>query len=233
MVAYQGGESLGGDEVRLSSAFAAELPVVVNFWAPLCGPCRTEMPAFQRVADEFAGRVVFLGVDISPYWPGFGNRDDALALIRESGVRYPLTYAVQSPLEAYSLRALPSTYFFTPDGTVAGRLTGAITEQQLRAAVGNLVGGVLANELRGDGLSSPGDSGYLLERLAVETAPRRPCEATKPACAGWEVTRPQPPQGGFVARTPVRPGAPGRFNRQQPAITADHSGPSATRHAAR
>ena len=161
MVAYQGGESLGGDQVRFSSAFAAELPVVVNFWAPLCGPCRTELPAFQRVADEFAGRVTFIGVDISPYWPGFGDRNDAFALIRESEVRYPLTYAVESPLEAYKLLNLPSTYLFAPDGTVSARFTGTITEAQLRTAVTKLAGGTAGG---GPVVSAPVRNGDLAER---------------------------------------------------------------------
>lgn len=132
---YQGQASLGGDDVRLSGAFTYDLPVVVNFWAPLCGPCRSEMPAFQRVSDEFAGRVFFIGIDISPYWPGFGSRDDARALIRETNLRYPLGYATESPLQSYRLLSIPSTYFFAPDGTALDAVAGAIPEDELRAAV--------------------------------------------------------------------------------------------------
>ena len=138
MAVYQGHASLGGEQVRLSGAFTYDLPVVVNFWAPLCGPCRTEMPAFQRVSDEFVGRVFFLGVDVSPYWSGFGGRQDALALINEAGLRYPLTYATESPLQRYQLLSLPSTYFFAPDGTALDRAVGAIPEDDLRAATAAL-----------------------------------------------------------------------------------------------
>jgi thiol-disulfide isomerase/thioredoxin len=139
MAVYQGQASLGGDEVLFSSAFAYDMPVVVNFWAPLCAPCRDEMPAFQRVSDEYVGSVYFLGVDISPYWPGFGDRDEARELIRETQIRYPVTYATESPLEAYRLRNLPSTFFFAADGSVVDRFIGGISEKQLRDKVGALL----------------------------------------------------------------------------------------------
>lgn len=139
MAAYHGQSSLGGDEVRLSTVFSYGLPVVVNFWAPLCGPCRTEMPAFQRVSDEFAGRVYFLGVDVSPYWPGFGNREEARSLIRETAIRYPVTYAIENPLQPYGLYNLPATYFFTPDGRLLDRVITVLSEDQLRETVGRLL----------------------------------------------------------------------------------------------
>ncbi|MFN8514894.1 MAG: TlpA disulfide reductase family protein [Thermomicrobiales bacterium] len=139
MAAYQGQASLGGDEVRFSSAFSFDMPVVVNFWAPLCAPCRDELPAFQRVSDEYAGRIFFIGVDVSPYWPGYGSRKDARDLIRETQIRYPVTYATESPLEAYRLYNLPATYFFAANGDLIERFPGGISEKQLRERVGKLV----------------------------------------------------------------------------------------------
>lgn len=70
-----------GSLVRLSDHKG--MPVVLNFWASWCVPCRKEMPALARVSAEFARRVDFLGVDHQDV------REDALALLRDAGVRYP------------------------------------------------------------------------------------------------------------------------------------------------
>lgn len=50
IVAYQGEALLGGREVRFSKVFEQGKPVVLNFWAGLCPPCRAEMPWFQKLA---------------------------------------------------------------------------------------------------------------------------------------------------------------------------------------
>ncbi|MGH9243087.1 MAG: TlpA family protein disulfide reductase [Acidimicrobiales bacterium] len=59
-------------------------PVVVNFWASWCVPCRREMPAFAEVHGELGDRVVFLGVNHQD------DRGAAMALLDETGVTYPV-----------------------------------------------------------------------------------------------------------------------------------------------
>ncbi len=139
LTAYQGDASLGGRDSRLSNAFTYGLPVVVNFWAPLCPPCRAEMPAFQRVSDEFAGQVFFLGVDLSPYASGFGGQAEALQLIRDTGIHYPVAYATDDPSENYRIRTIPITVFFTADGKVFKSINGSFSEPVLRRTVQELL----------------------------------------------------------------------------------------------
>ena len=67
IVAYQGGEELGGDSIALSAVLAQGKPVVLNFWAGLCPPCRAEMPEFQEVYDEFRDRIIMVGIDLGPF----------------------------------------------------------------------------------------------------------------------------------------------------------------------
>jgi len=70
-------------------AFEAQLaelrgtPVVVNQWATWCPPCRAEFPIFQRVAEKYAGRVAFLGVDMQD------DRAAAEAFLEELPTPYP------------------------------------------------------------------------------------------------------------------------------------------------
>ncbi len=141
LVAYQGEAALGGRETRFARAFAGGRPVVLNFWAGRCPPCRAEMPAFQRVADEYDGRVLFVGVDVGSF-TALGTHQDARALLADLGIRYPAGYAVDAtPLKLYGVTSMPSTVFLDGQGRIAERTSGLLTEGQLRAAVAQLVGG--------------------------------------------------------------------------------------------
>lgn len=135
VVAYQGDAVLGGHDSTFSRVFEQKKPVVLNFWAGNCPPCRVEMPGFQKVSREFSGRVLFVGVDVGPY-TGLGNHDDAVRLYKELGITYPLAYAVdESPLQIYNVQGMPTTVFLTAGGQVTDRATGILTEDQLRSEI--------------------------------------------------------------------------------------------------
>ncbi|MBI4496893.1 MAG: TlpA family protein disulfide reductase [Chloroflexi bacterium] len=139
IVAYQGEALLGGQQSSFSKVFTHGKPVVLNFWAGQCPPCRAEMPAFQKVADEYEGRVIFVGVDVGVF-TGLGNHADAQRLLRELEIRYPSAYAVDSsPLRMYSVRAMPTTIFFSAEGTVVEQIEAMLSERQLRSKVERLV----------------------------------------------------------------------------------------------
>jgi len=72
----------GGPDVNLSTLRG---PLVVNLWASFCGPCRTELPIYQTFSEKYAGRVDVLGIDYNDT-----QAEQALSLIKDSGVTYPL-----------------------------------------------------------------------------------------------------------------------------------------------
>ncbi|MEX2536669.1 MAG: TlpA disulfide reductase family protein [Trueperaceae bacterium] len=135
MVAYQGEERLGGDELNFSELLGQGEPVVLNFWAALCPPCRQEMPGFQRIHDELGEEFTMLGVDIGPFI-GLGSHDQAREFLDEYGIDYPTAYAVSdSPVRDYQVRGMPTTIFFDGNGAIAGKHTGYLTEERLREEI--------------------------------------------------------------------------------------------------
>jgi thiol-disulfide isomerase/thioredoxin len=130
---------------RTSGQFDADLGkldgrvVVVNFWASWCVPCRTELPTFQRVSREFAGRpVTFVGVDASD------QRGAAAAMLRRSGVTYPTVYdrkGIYGGIASHwSVTALPQTWFVARDGTRSLRVPRKMAAGELTADVKRLLG---------------------------------------------------------------------------------------------
>ncbi len=132
LVAYQGEAELGGKQSKFSKVFEQGKPVVLNFWAGNCPSCSVEMPGFQKVSSEFSGKVIFVGLDVGPF-TGLGTHDDAVTLARQLGIRYPLAYAVDaSPLEIYKVQGMPTTIFLDAKGQVVARVTGILSDGQLR-----------------------------------------------------------------------------------------------------
>ena len=139
MVAYQGQAVLGGDDVRLSQLIGTGTPIVVNFWASACPPCREEMPGFQRVVDELGTRFTLVGVDVGPF-VGLGTRAGAEALLAEYAIDYPAAYAVDdASVRAYDIFSMPMTLFFDGTGRIVGRHTGYLSEARFRGAIEGLL----------------------------------------------------------------------------------------------
>lgn len=132
MVAYQGEDVLGGKEINFSQVLGQGKPVVLNFWAGLCPPCRAEMPDFQRVYNDYKGKVILVGVDIGPFI-GLGSNDDARRLLKELNITYPTARAVNASIvRQYNILSMPTTIFFTADGKAFNRHTGILTGGQMR-----------------------------------------------------------------------------------------------------
>jgi len=139
IVAYQGEAILGGHESNFSKVFEQGKPVILNFWAGNCPPCRAEMPGFQKVSDQFQGQVIFVGIDVGPFVQ-LGTHDDAVRLYTQLGIRYPLAYAVDaSPLQNYQVVGMPTTVFLSSKGRIVQKQTGIMGETDLRTAIQKLL----------------------------------------------------------------------------------------------
>lgn len=110
-------------------------PVVVNFFASWCVPCRQEMPALQAVAAKLKDRVAFLGVDHQD------DREGALKLLADTGVQYPTGYDPDGKVAtSYGLFGMPTTLFVSADGRVLEKHTGELSQAKLEEAINRLFG---------------------------------------------------------------------------------------------
>ncbi len=98
----------GGRSVDLSSLRG---PMVINLWASWCGPCRKELPKYQAFARKYAGKVKVLGIDFQET-----RLDAAKALVRETGVKYPLLSDPDGRMRAVGL---PKVILLDAQGRVA------------------------------------------------------------------------------------------------------------------
>jgi cytochrome c biogenesis protein CcmG, thiol:disulfide interchange protein DsbE len=98
----------GGQPVRLTDLRG---PAVINLWASWCRPCREELPAMQRLADETAGRLTVLGVNTGD------DRDSAASFAADKQVTMPTLYDRDKRLaSALGRVALPVTIFLDAAG---------------------------------------------------------------------------------------------------------------------
>lgn len=127
---YQGADAVGGADTLHLSDLRGQ-PVVLNFWAGLCPPCRAEMPEFQHFADAYAGRALVIGVDLGQFF-ALGSQDDAQRLLSELSVTYPAGYTEDAGVvRALELTGLPATIFIAPDGSLHRKWIGVLNGDKL------------------------------------------------------------------------------------------------------
>jgi cytochrome c biogenesis protein CcmG/thiol:disulfide interchange protein DsbE len=108
-------------------------PLVLNFFASWCDPCQRELPAFQRAAQRYEGRVAFVGVTFND------NQAGAKAMLEKTGVRYPAGFDAKSEVAVdYGLRVMPTTYFISAKGELLERGERELSEGQLDDIIGRL-----------------------------------------------------------------------------------------------
>jgi len=124
-----------GEVVQLASLRGR--PVVINFWASWCPPCRAEMPALENVYQEFhAQGLEILAVNATA-------QDDAqlaAAFAQDNQLTFPILYDFDGSVSAlYATRALPTSFFVDAQGIIREVVVGGpMSEALLRVRVEQL-----------------------------------------------------------------------------------------------
>lgn len=117
-----------GKEIKLSDYIGK--PVLLNFWASWCPPCKAEMPDFEAAYKEYGEDVVFLIVNLTDgIYETIGT---AKKYISDMGYTFPIVFDTSSEAaNAYSVTGIPNTYFIDKDGYIVKYVDQMISAVQL------------------------------------------------------------------------------------------------------
>ena len=135
---YQTSLAAEGGEVSLADFNGR--PVVINFWAPLCPPCRAEMPHFEEVWQSYKDRgVQFIGVDVGTFVL-LGNAEQAIEFLNDIELSFPVGQAQDSSIITdYGVISMPTTVFLNPDGAVHRKWAGPLNRSTLESITEELL----------------------------------------------------------------------------------------------
>jgi len=107
--------------------------VIVNYWATWCVPCIKEMPDISRFVAAHKDKVAAIGLAYEDT-----DKADIQAFLAKHPVSYPIAQVTldQPPKDFDEPRGLPTTWLIGPDGKVAKRFVGPVTEASLGEAIG-------------------------------------------------------------------------------------------------
>ena len=123
-------EYLNGEKFKLSELKGK--PIVLNFWATWCPPCRREMPLLQKLHDE--GKIIVVGVNLQE------DKKTINEFIEKLNITFPIVLDKDKSIEArYNVLLKPTTYFIDKNGIILDKKYGELTESDLKERIQKLL----------------------------------------------------------------------------------------------
>ena len=118
-----------GNKVSFSSLVGK--PMFLKFWASWCSPCKSEMPDFQKMYEEYGDNINFIFVNLTD-----GSRETqaiAESFISDSGYTFPVYFDLDMDAAGiYGITSIPTSVFIDADGYIVNGYLGAMSETQMR-----------------------------------------------------------------------------------------------------
>lgn len=125
-----------GTPVKLSDFYGK--PIVVNFWATWCGPCKSELPAFETLYNEYKDEINFLMINLTDgaqeTIPGVKD------FISKNNYTFPVYFDTEmNAALTYGVYSIPATLFIDADGNIVASQLGAMSENALKNYIKTLL----------------------------------------------------------------------------------------------
>ena len=113
-------------------------PVVVNFWASWCGPCKSEMPDFQKAYEKYGDKVAFMMVNMTDGMQE--TRSSAEAFLKKNNYTFPVYFDEElSAATNYNVWSIPATYLVDAQGHLVAGARGALNMAALESGIAMLL----------------------------------------------------------------------------------------------
>lgn len=127
-------ELFSGKTIKLSD-FKGEKPVIINFWASWCGPCREEAPILAKAGKNYGSDVEFIGIVTND------TRENSLAFMKEFDITYENGIDRTGIAQSFKITGIPETFWIDKDGRIVDHWIGAIDEPNLITRTERLIDG--------------------------------------------------------------------------------------------